>query len=293
MEQDHVLAVMGSPGSGKTTTAVKLALALAAHKKNVIVVFCDPFTPVIPALMPANTTHDTSLGSLVTSPSLTQSSILNACVPVEENEFVSLLGYRSGESLMNYPKITRDKVIEFFVTLRHLADYIIIDCSAVFEADPTSIIAIEMADQVLKLGTANLKGISYYQTHGLMMADSRFRKETHHTVIGNLKVGQDWEAVSGQYGGVEYVLPYLAELEQQENEQALFHALTSLESNAYLSEIDRMTADLFGVQTKRQMAGKKGKQPAAAEPRTPQSASAPKRLKGGFKLPFTRSRGEF
>ena len=29
MEQDKILAVMGSPGSGKTTTAVTLAAALA------------------------------------------------------------------------------------------------------------------------------------------------------------------------------------------------------------------------------------------------------------------------
>ena len=34
MEQDKILAVMGSPGSGKTTTAVKLAAALAKQKKN-------------------------------------------------------------------------------------------------------------------------------------------------------------------------------------------------------------------------------------------------------------------
>ena len=31
MEQDNVLTVMGSPGSGKTTTAVKLALSLATQ----------------------------------------------------------------------------------------------------------------------------------------------------------------------------------------------------------------------------------------------------------------------
>ena len=290
MEQKSVLAVMGSPGSGKTTTSIKLALALAVRKKNVILVFCDPFTPVIPAILPVSTPHDTSLGSLLTAPSLTQSHILNACLPVEGSEYVSLLGYRSGESLMNYPKITRDKVIEFFVMLRHLADYIIIDCATVFEADPTSIIAIELADQVLKLGTANLKGISYYQTHNPMMADSRFRKEAHHTVIGNLKVGQDWEAVSGQYGGVDYVLPYLPELEQQENELALFRTLSSQESNVYLSEIDRMTAELFGVQTVRQTA-KKGKQTATST--APQSAPAPQKAKGGFKLPFARSKGEF
>ena len=173
MEQDKILAVMGSPGSGKTTTAVKLAAALAKQKKNVIVVFCDPFTPVVPTLLPPDAVHDTSLGELLTVPGLTQADILNACVSVPGQEYISLLGYRGGESLMKYPKITRDKAVELFVSLRYLADYIILDCAAVFEADPASFVGIEIADRVLRLGTANLKGISYYQTHTPMLADSR------------------------------------------------------------------------------------------------------------------------
>lgn len=48
MSENKVLAVMGSPGSGKTTSAVKLALELAKHRKNVVMVFCDPFASVIP-----------------------------------------------------------------------------------------------------------------------------------------------------------------------------------------------------------------------------------------------------
>lgn len=281
MEQDNVLAVMGSPGSGKTTTAVKLAFSLAAQKKNVILVFCDPFTPVIPAILPADTVHDTSLGSLLTAPGLTQTQILNACVPIKESEYISLLGYRGGESLTHYPKITRDKVVEFFVMLRHLADYIIIDCVSVFEADPTSIIAIEMSDAVLKIGTANLKGISYFQTHSPMLADSRFRKETHKTVIGNLKVGQDWEAVSGQYGGVEYILPYVTELEQQDNELSLFCSLIQPESDAYRKAISSILQEIFSVQS-------------ASVPVVPTIQTERKaKTKSGFKLPFAKSKGEF
>lgn len=283
MEQEKMLAVMGSPGSGKTTTAVKLALPLAARKKNVIIVFCDPFVPVIPAILPSTAIHDTSLGKLLTAPSLSQTDILNACIPVEESEYISLLGYRAGESLMNYPKITRDKVVEFFVLLRYLADYIIIDCSAVFEADPASIIAIELADKVLKLGTANLKGLSYYQTHNIMLADSRFRKDTHQIAIGNQKVGQDWEAVSGQYMGVSYVLPYTVELERQDNELALFKPLIEPESSLYTAEIAKILNGIFSVQTA------KVKTAPAKAAKTEKTA----KTRPAFKLPFARNKGEF
>lgn len=290
MEKDNVLAVMGSPGSGKTTTAIKLAQALAKVRRNVIVVFCDPFTPTIPAILPADTLHDTSLGSLLTAPTLSQTDILNACVPVKESEHISLLGYRAGESMMNYPKITKDKAVEFFVMLRHLADYIIIDCTTVFEADVVSIVAIETADRVLKLGTANLKGISYYQTHNLMLADSRFRKDTHKNGIGNLKVGQDWEAVSALYGGVDYILPYAVELEKQDNELTLFQPLIAPESIGYLNGVAKLLEGLLSVETAKAIPQTNTTKQAASS-----TVVAVKKTKGlpSFKLPFGKSKGEF
>ncbi|MGC6175120.1 hypothetical protein [Lacrimispora sp. 38-1] len=290
MEQDKVIAVMGSPGSGKTTAALKIALTLAAAKKNVIVVFCDPFTPVIPIVLPADINHDTSLGSLMTAPALTQAAILNACVPTEKSEYISFLGYQVGESLMMYPQITREKAVEFFVLLRYLADYIIIDCTATFEADPASIVAIELADRVLRLGTANLKGVSYYLTHSPMLADSRFRKDTHQNVIGNLKTGQDWESVSQQYGGADYILPYVPELEQQYDELALLTPLTQPESAGYTAGIEK----LLGMQS-----GKSKVKPApsaAADTAGVKRQEKPKgkpKGKPAFRLPFAKNRGEF
>jgi len=283
MEESKVIAVMGSQGSGKTTAALKLALALSAAKKNVIVVFCDPFTPVIPAVLPAHITHDTSLGSLLTAPALAQATILNACVPTEKSDYISLLGYCAGESLMHYPQITREKAVEFFVLLRYLADYIIVDCTSTFEADPASIVAIELADRVLKLGTANLKGVSYYLTHNPMLADSRFRKDTHSTVIGNLKTGQDWEAAAQQLGGADFVLPYAPELEQQFDELALLVPLTQPESAGYSAAIQR----ILGIQPEKS----KAKVIAEAAP----AQESPKKAKGKavFRLPFTKGRGEF
>lgn len=295
MEQEKMLTIMGSPGSGKTTTAVKLARTLAARRKNVILVLCDPFTPVIPTLLPDGAVHDTSLGALLTAPGLTQASILSACVPVPCSEYISLLGYKTGESLMNYPKVTRDKALELFVSLRYLADYVIMDCATVFEADPASFVAIEAADRVLKMGTANLKGISWFQTHSPMLADSRYRGDRHLMAIGNLKVGQDWEVVSGQYGGVDYMLPYTAELEQQDNEMALFEPMFSQEGSAYQSEVNRILLDVFDFQVAQvRQTGRRMAEVKRAVPGRQEAAPMLKnRGKGSFKVPFARNQGEF
>lgn len=242
-----MLAIMGSPGSGKTTVAVKLAQCLAARKKNVIVVLCEPFTPVIPTLVSAGIAHDISLGHLLTAPGIMQEDILKACVPAGRNGYISLLGYRAGENLMNYPKITHDRAVELFVSLRYLADDVIIDCATVFEADPASLVALEVADRVLRMGTADLKGVSYFQSHAPMLSDGRYRKETHRIVVGNLKVGQDWEAVSGQYGKIDYLLPYAAELEQQGNEMALFEPLRSQEGGRYQTEVSHIMEEMLSA----------------------------------------------
>ena len=127
MEHGNMLAIVGSPGSGKTTLAVKLAAEIAKKKKNVVVVCSDPFVPSVPFLLPMDMEQEVSLGALLTSPALTQNEILEACVSVPANEYISLLGYRMGENLMSYPKVTRERAVEFLVCLRHLADYVILD----------------------------------------------------------------------------------------------------------------------------------------------------------------------
>lgn len=246
MEHGNMMAIAGSPGSGKTTLAVKLAVEIARKKKNVIVVCSDPFVPSVPFLLPTDTEQEVSLGALLTAPALTQEKILEACIPVPANEYISLLGYRMGENLMSYPKVTRERTVEFLVCLRHLADYVILDCISVFEADVFSILAMEMADRVLLMGTSDLRGISYYHSHAGMFAD-RTNTGKYISAIGNFKVGQEWEAAAGQYGGVSLIFPYVAELEEQYDEANLWKTLTSKEAVPFQTELKKLLAEVFGL----------------------------------------------
>ena len=47
-----VLAVWGSPGSGKTTVAVRLAKYLADRRRNVVLLLCDMTAPMLPLHLP-------------------------------------------------------------------------------------------------------------------------------------------------------------------------------------------------------------------------------------------------
>lgn len=255
MENGNMLAIAGSPGSGKTTLSIKLAAEIAKKKKNVIVVCGDPFVPSIPFLLPMDTEQEVSLGALLTAPTMTQEKILKACVPVPANEYISLLGYRMGENLMSYPKVTREKAVEFLVCLRHLADYVILDCTSVFEADVFSILAMEMADRVLCMGTSNLRGISYFKSHAGML-DGRADDGKYISVIGNFKDGQEWEVVAGQYGGAGFLFPYVAELEQQYDEAGLWSPMSSKEAAPFQTELKKLLAEVFGLYEVKQKGSK-------------------------------------
>lgn len=241
-----MIVVAGTPGSGKTTISVKLAVEVAKSRKNVILAACDPFVPSIPFLLPMGAGHETSLGELLTAPAMGQEKILKACVPIPESGYISLLGYKLGEGLMSYPKLTRDRVMEFLVCLRHLADYVILDAASVFEADLFSLLAMDAADRILWVGTPNLRGISHYQTHEGMLAEARGAGK-YVSAIGNFKTGQEWEAAAEQYGGVSFVFPYVAGLEKQYDEGTLFRALSAKEDGAFQGEIEKAVRELFGI----------------------------------------------
>lgn len=255
MEQHgNMLAITGSPGSGKTTLAVKLTAEIARKRKNVILVCGDPFVPSIPFLLPMDGEQEESLGALLTAPALTQDKILRACVPVPGCEYASLLGYKLGENLMSYPKVTRERAVEFLVCLRHLADYVILDCTSVFEADVFAILAMEMANRVLRVGTSNLRGISYYRSHAGML-EGRADTGKYLNAIGNYKVGQEWESAAGQYGGAAFIFPYVAELEKQYDEARLWDAMTSREAAPFQTEVKKLLAEAFGLHEAKQGTG--------------------------------------
>ena len=62
----QVLAVWGSPSSGKTIMSVKLARYIASQKKNVILVLADMSAPPLPYVCPpSNLEAETSLGNIL------------------------------------------------------------------------------------------------------------------------------------------------------------------------------------------------------------------------------------
>lgn len=77
-DQGGVLAVWGSPGSGKTTVAARIAKHLAGKRKNTILLLCDMSAPMLPCICPPRDLENKgSLGSVLAAAHVSDSLIKN------------------------------------------------------------------------------------------------------------------------------------------------------------------------------------------------------------------------
>ena len=210
-KQKQMLAVWGSPGGGKTVTAVKLALELSKRKKNVVLVFTDVTAPTLPAVVSEKKLPDVSVGELLAAPGMTQEQVLKTCVPCEKNPYISFLGYKAGENVFTHAEYSKEKAVDMLVLLRHIADYVIVDCTSLLTGNVLATTALEVADDVSN--TRPYQGGSEYEN---------------------------------SFGGVKYRLPYLPSLEEQAATLKLLEPLSGKEAKTYEPVIAAIAGEVFG-----------------------------------------------
>lgn len=208
-KQKQMLAVWGSPGAGKTVTAVKLAAELAKRKKNVVLVFTDLTAPPLPAVAAEGKLPEVSVGELLPAPGMTQEQVLKTCVPCEKHPYISFLGYKAGENVFTYAEYSKEKAVDMLVLLRHITDYVIVDCTSVLTGNVLATAALEVADDVLRVCGCDLKAISYFASYLPLIEDRKFKPEQHIRVLSNTRPYQGGMEYENSFGGVKYRLPYL------------------------------------------------------------------------------------
>jgi Mrp family chromosome partitioning ATPase len=94
-----VLAVWGSPGAGKTVTAVKIAKYLAEKKKKTALLLCDMTAPMLPCICPTSELeNERSLGSILAATTVTESLVKLNCVLHKRLDFLTIVGMLKGEN---------------------------------------------------------------------------------------------------------------------------------------------------------------------------------------------------
>ena len=245
-KQKQMLAVWGSPGAGKTVTAVKLAAELAKRKKNVVLVFTDLTAPSLPAVAAEGKLPEVSVGDLLSAPGMTQERVLKTCVPCEKHPYISFLGYKAGENVFTYAEYSKEKAVDMLVLLRHIADYVIVDCTSVLTGNVLATAALEVADDVLRVCGCDLKAISYFASYLPLIEDRKFKPEQHIRVLSNTRPYPGGMEYENSFGGVKYRLPYLPIVEEQAATLKLLEPLSGKEAKRYEPVIAAIAVEVFG-----------------------------------------------
>lgn len=243
-----VVAVWGSPSSGKTTVSVKLAHYLASRRRNVVLLLCDMVSPPLPCLCnPADLVEEHSLGSVLGATHVTQALIKENCIFHKKYKYLTMLGMKKGENVFTYPPYTQVQAQELVRNLKTMADYVIIDCGSYIAYDVLSAVALIEADQVLRLVTCSLKSISYLSSQLPLLKDQKWDADKQVRIVSDVKPNEASNYVEQVFGRISYTLPHSAEVETQVLEGRLFQDLTQKESRDFKQGLESIGKEVLGV----------------------------------------------
>jgi MinD-like ATPase involved in chromosome partitioning or flagellar assembly len=246
--QEGILAVWGSPGSGKTVTAVKLAKHLADRKKNVVLLLCDMTAPMLPCICPPSELEcEHSLGSILAAAHVTEPLIKHNLVTLKKHKHLTILGMKKGENEYTYPPYEQLQAQELMDGLRETAPFVVADCGSYIANDILSAVALMEADSVLRLANADLKSVSYLSSQLPLLRDSKWDSEKQYKVAGNVKPRQAGEQIGQALGSVAFTLTHSPELEEQYLAGNLLADLSLKDSRQFRKEIEKITKEVFGV----------------------------------------------
>ena len=242
-----MLAVWGSPGSGKTVTAVKIAKMLSARKKNVILLLCDMAAPMLPCICPADALESNgSLAGVLAAARISENLIKHNLVTFKRNSCLAVLGLLERQNEYSTPPFTQKQVVELLDGLRQIAPYVIVDCGSYIANDILSAVALMEADSVLRLANADLKSISYLSSQLPLLRDAKWDTDKQYKTASNVKSQQAGDHMSQALGTVAFTLPHSAELEGQYLAGNLLADLSMKDSRVFRKEIEKIAREVFG-----------------------------------------------
>lgn len=188
---------------------------------------------------------DKSLGKIFANPIIDQETILDNSITVKNHDYIALIGHQKGENPFTYSEYTKERLIDLLILLRHLVDYIIVDCSSILTESILTITALELADKVIRLSTADYKGLSYFKSTLPLLMDQKFKSEEHKRIISNTKEYQGIEIINDVLRGSSIFLPNILEIEEQFVEGRLFESLRDKNSIKYNDELKKLMEAVF------------------------------------------------
>ncbi|MDE5742661.1 MAG: ParA family protein [Oscillospiraceae bacterium] len=245
-EDNQVLAVWGSPSSGKTIMSVKIARYIASQKKNVILVLADMSAPPLPFICPPSDLEaELSMGNILGAAHVTETLIKQNAILHRKNEYLTMLGMLKGENAFTYPPYTETQAKELLAELRKMADYIVIDCTSNITGDVLSAVSLIESDAVLRLVSCDLKSISYLSSQLPLLLDNKFNTNKQYKAASNVDDFQADDNIEQVVGGVSFKIPHSEEVYKQFLSGNLFAGLSDKSSKDFRKAVAKIANEVF------------------------------------------------
>ena len=247
-QDNQVLAVWGSPSSGKTIMSVKLARYIASQKKNVILVLADMSAPPLPYVCPSSDLEsELSLGNILGAAHVDGNLVKQNAILHKKNEYLTMFAMLKGENAFSYAPYTETQAREFIHALRQLADYIIIDCTSNITNDVLSAVSLIESDAVLRLVSCDLKSISYLNSQLPLLLDNKFNANKQYKAASNVSSFQADDEIEQIVGGVNFKIPHSDEVYKQFLAGNLFGGLTEKDSKDFRKAVSKISNEVFYI----------------------------------------------
>lgn len=234
------IAVWGSPHSGKTTFATKLACAIyEEYQSTVIVLYSDMVTPTLPIIFPNEKSEDmTSIGKVLSEIEITKESVVKQIMTVKNKVNLGFLGFRDGENKFTYPRFDEDKVSTMLASIGELCDYLIVDCTSSL-SNPIAGAAVKTAGQVIRLASPDLSSVSFFSSQLRLYADPAYRLSEQITGLNvtSEDIYLPIEDAKKRIPDVRFTIPYCREVKQQMLDGKLYAEVADKKFNEKLRAI--------------------------------------------------------
>ena len=245
-QDNQVLAVWGSPSSGKTIMSVKIARYIASQKKNVILVLADMSAPPLPYVCPSSDLEsELSLGNILGAAHVDGNIVKQNAILHKKNEYLTMFAMLKGENAFSYAPYTETQAREFIHALRQLADYIIIDCTSNIANDILSAVSLIESDAVLRLVSCDLKSISYLNSQLPLLLDNKFNANKQYKAVSNVSSFQADDEIEQIVGGINFKIPHSDEVYKQFLAGNLFGGLTEKDSKDFRKVVSKIANEVF------------------------------------------------
>lgn len=243
-----VVAIWGSPGSGKTVVSVKLAEYLTAKGNNVLLIFSDMESPVLPYVTYEDDIEiERSMGSVLAAAHISSDLIKRNCVITKRNKYLAILGLNRSENSYIYPLYDAELTGELISAARNVAPFVIVDCCSYHLGSHLTKSALAKANARVRVCRCDRKSLSFFDSQENYFKGQDWNYENQILVGNALRSDHSYESIESLMGAMSVKIPYSEEVERQFLEGDLLRRLSARESREFRNAIEKLSMEVFGI----------------------------------------------